>query len=481
MTNRALPLVALLLLAPAILIAQFPPERPGPTPAIPTGPREPRPPGPGQFPLPDPCQDFSNQPVVTLSLTPAEIYQGDSITATWEVRDRRPGIQWGYPVHIETPAPPQPRFPDPAPRVGSHTFTTPTVSGRVTLRTRCGEHSVDWVRIHDAVLRILQPETGSGGSTVRIRGSWFGERQGSSRVEIIAGGQTRTMAVTSWGDALIEATVPNGMPTGQATIRVVKGGRRETGTIIFRVNRRVTIDTALARLAADVAGLSATQILLTDGPNASRVTLGGGLSAFAFTVPRFQKDVPASANILEAALVPVPGLPIPLKVRFRANDIRSNNVDVSVANGQIVVSVGFESRGTEIIGEARTCFFALLGCVDPEWRDGHCPDIQVNNARVTFRLTPGVSGGALTFPSATDSFEASIQIGSNFANWLLPSLRDWADQVKREIGGGIHNALNTAAVRNAAATAVMAQLRNLGVREIVGVTPSGNQIVVEYE
>jgi hypothetical protein len=436
-------------------------------------------PAPPQPTLPDPCQDFSNQPILTLSLSPTEIYREDSITATWEVRDRRHEIQWGYPVHIETFGP-RPAFPDPAPRTGSHTYTTPAVNGRVTLRTRCGEKQVNWEQIPDAGLEAVEPERGAVGTTVRLRGSQFGERQGQSRVEIIAGGVTRTMAVTSWGNVRIEATVPNGVPTGQAAIRVVKGGRRETRTQNFRVVRTVTIDTALARGAADVAGLSATQILLTNGQNASRVTLGGGLAAFSFTVPNGEWDVPAGAQIAQNILLPGSGFPE--RIRYRVRDVRSNTVNVSIAGGQIVLSVGFESSGSEVKGDVYYCDVGVRGaCISHSWHDSLAPDIQVNQARVTLRLTPGASGGNLTFPSATDAFEADVRIGAGIADWLQPLLRGYAEDIKRTIGTGVHAALNTAAIRNAAATAVMASLRNLGVQNIVSVTPAGNQITVEYE
>src|SRR5512140_2368860 len=195
---------ALLPFLAASLLAQMPtPPRPAPT--FPTGPREPRPQGSGQFTPPDPCQDFSNQPLITLTLSPSEIYREDAITATWAVRDRRPGVQWGYPVHIEAFGA-QPPFADPASRASSHRFSTPAVSGHVVVRTRCGEKRVSWDRISDAFLESVAPARGPVGSTVRLTGSQFGGQKLASRVEIVRGAQTWTMETPNWGNVSIEAT-----------------------------------------------------------------------------------------------------------------------------------------------------------------------------------------------------------------------------------------------------------------------------------
>jgi len=475
MTKRTVPFLALLLLATTALVGQVP--RPTPTVAIPLGPRTPNLGGVPQPSIPDPCQDFMNQPVLSLSLTPAEIYREDSITATWEVRDRRPEIQWAYPVHIETFGA-QPSFADPAPRSGTHTYTTPSVSGRVTLRTRCGERSVSWERIPDAFLETVEPIRGAVGSTVRLSGSQFGDRQGQSRVEIISGGDTRTMTVTSWGNVRIDATVPNGVPTGQATIRVVKGGRRPTLARNFRVVRTLAVNNALVSLAFDSLGLAPGFLHLTDGANASSLTLSAGLggpSTLTFTIPDWEQNVPDGEKIAYSIVVPLTGYPE--KVKYYVHDFNANGASASVSGGQLVLGVTFESAGSEIKGKIRWCY-PLAGCA---WVDHLAPDVQIDNARVTMRLTPGVSAGALTFPSGQVSFDADVQIGNDFANWIIPGLRGYAADLKTAVADRVTTRLNTAAVRNAIAAAVMGRLRNLGVQNIVAVTPAGNQITVEYE
>jgi hypothetical protein len=272
--------------------------------------------------------------------------------------------------------------------------------------------------------------------------------------------------------------VPNGAPTGQATIRVVKGGRQETAGRAFRVIRSVAVTTAMARLAADAAGVSAAEVLLTDGANASHVNLGGNLPDLPFTIPPARFKVPDGASV--TAIVLAPGMPIPLEVKFSVNDVRSQGADVSVSNGQLVLSMGFEEEGREIIGETRVCVSAGLGCLDRYWADDACPDVEVSGARVTLRLTPGASDGSLTFPSATDSFEADIRV-RGVSGWLEPLVSNYTADAERRIGREVHAALNTAQVRNAVAAAVMAALRQAGVQRVLSVIPAGNQIVVEYE
>lgn len=90
---------------------------------------------------------LSAQPLITLTLSPA-IRPGSRATLIWDVRDRRPGIAWGYPVHIQTPAGLPIEMPDPAPRSGQRTFTA--VAGVLragesfALETRCGRKTVPY-------------------------------------------------------------------------------------------------------------------------------------------------------------------------------------------------------------------------------------------------------------------------------------------------------------------------------------------------
>jgi hypothetical protein len=444
-------------------------------------------PNPGSGQGAAPCDLIAAQPSITLTLEPAgPVFPGDQVTLRWQVRHRvfQPNQTWTAHVNLQSSAPTNPALPrNPVGNTGSHVFSAGAAGSRqtITLSTLCGTESVRQHVETAPVLRSITPVRGTPGTVVFLNGEEFGDRQGESRVLLASGGSDRTMSIRRWSPGVVEAIVPEQAATGDATIRLSKARRIDSARRDFHVGRRIVVDTAMARLAADAAGLTATQIVLTDGENASRVTLGGDLPALSFTTPRFQREVPAAALIAQAIVLPI-GL-ILEQVRFRVHDLRSNDVDVSVAGGQFVLAIGFESGGPEIVGQAYSCYGPAPGplCTDHRWRDEYCPDVQIDRARVTLRLTPGAAGGALTFPSADDAFTADVQIGGDFENWLLPPLRTWANGLERDIGSRIHAALNTPGVRNAAATAIMARLRGLGVERIVSVTPNGNQITVEYE
>lgn len=482
-TKRLSLAAALLSFLTTPLLAQIPPPRPAPT--VPAGPREPRPPAPGPDNLYN-CQDLSNQPQITLTLSPAEIYVQDSITATWDVRNRWPGapgvqVVWSYPVVLGASSA-QPAFPSPAPRAGTHTFSTAATHGHVTVRTRCGDKRVDWERIPDAALESISPARGSVGTRVTLTGSLFGGNRGSSRVEIVRGNTPTPMEVRTWGNGSIEAVVPD-IAAGLASIRVVKGGRRTTVARDFRVVRTITVDSALTGLAVASLGLSPGFLHLHHGANASSVTLsaaitGGGASTLNFTVPDFNKQVPFGARVLQNLALPVGTA---TSARYRITDLNSNSRSATVENGRLVLAIGFEGRGRELKGHLRFCYGVGPACV-PDWVDDLAPDINVNGARVTLRLVPGVSAGALTFPSAEDSFDANIQIGTELADWLASGLTTWSHDLKTAIRDGVHTQLNTPQVRNAIASAVNTSLRAIpGFHQVLSVTPSGGSIVVEYE
>ncbi|MEO8055028.1 MAG: hypothetical protein ABI768_07735 [Acidobacteriota bacterium] len=468
--------------------AQFP-LTPRPTPILPAGQREPLPPGPGGAPPNvDPCQVFNNQPVVSLSLSPAEIYREDSITATWEVRDRRPGVQWGFPVQLVSSFGASPHFPDPVGRSGSHTFTTPSVQGRITLKTRCGEKHADFERISDGFLDAVEPARGAPRSNVTLRGSLFGERAGQTRVELIAGGQTRTMAIALWGgNTRIDAVVPDDAPPGPATIRVVKGGRRPTLARPFRVVKSLTVNNAVAGLALASLGIPAGFVHLDAGQGASSVALPGGLAAAlgipaTFTLVAFEVNVPQGEKILQTVVAPMTGFPE--KVYYDVQDVNSNGLSASVAGGQFVLALTFESAGPEIRGRVRYCDAGVFGaCLSHSWKDSLAPDIQIDNVRVTLRLTPGVANGALTFPSGLGAIEADVQIGSDFANWIVPHLRTFTNNLKQGVVDVVTRRLNAQATRDALAAALTGRLQALDptLHSVVAVTPNGNSILVEYE
>lgn len=481
---KPLRLFAAGLLLNGVAFSQGVPRPPTPIPSRPL-------PGPGaQAPLPlDPCLNAVNL-FRTLTLEPSTIYPGDQVTLRWDARDPR-GFAWDGSVRFRSSFPISPALPDPATKSGSHTFRAPEtpVFGTITMETVQGlcrkTKTVQYERVHTPSITSVTPARGPSGTDVRIQGSDFGPRQ-ESQVRLAVGGQTLNPTPSQWGNTSIHFAVPNGMPLGNGIVRVVRGGRLESNGVAFRVTGIVTIDTALALAATANMGLGQTGVNLHHGANASHVLLGAGLAGgaaadFPFTLPEFEVDVPQGEKIAQTILLP--GTGFPERVQYRVNRFNSSGgIGVSVANGQLVLSMGFESAGSEIQGRLRYCDAGAFGkCLSHSWRDNLVPDIQIDGARVTLRLTPGVSGGALAFPSAADSFDANVRIGSEFANWIAPRLNQFAEQLKTGIGNAVHNGLNPPAIRRALAGAFMSVLRDRGVDRVLSVSTSGGNIVIEFD
>lgn len=462
------------------VFAQLPPRQP--TPTIPMGPRDPVPPRPGGAPpIPDPCAIPSNQPVLKLSVSPQRIYREDRITVRWEVFNPK----WPHAVQIEAPYA-DPAFPPSVPLTGTHTFSTITSSGHVTLKTFCGEKRVSWERIPDAILDTVTPERGAAASEVTLAGHQFGNDPFEGRVEMSIGGQTQELTVTHWDDTRVRATVPN-VAAGQAQIRLVKGGHRPTLWRPFRVVKSLSINSAGAALALATLGIQPGFIHLDAGQNASSITLPAGLNAAlgipaTFTMVSVDLNVPRGEKIAQTVLLPLSGFPE--MARYQVHDVNSNGLSASVAGGQLVLTLTFESAGPEVKGRVRYCDVGAFGaCVTSSWKDNLAPDIQIDNVRVTLRLTPAAANGALVFPSGQGTIEADVQIGNDFANWIVPGLRAYTNDIKNDVLARVTARLNAQATRDALATAFMGRLRALdpGFQSVVAVTPNGNSILVEYQ
>ena len=106
-------------------------------------------PNPGRHePRLEPNRD--NQALITFTLEPAVIYPGDRVTLRWTVRDRRPNVVWGDPVHIRSSFRIASALPDPVPRSGSHSFVDAASPERATFTLGTGgvlyyaERTIEW-------------------------------------------------------------------------------------------------------------------------------------------------------------------------------------------------------------------------------------------------------------------------------------------------------------------------------------------------
>lgn len=469
-------------------------------------------------------ENQNDQPSITLTLEPAEIYEGDRVTLRWEVRNRLNGSAlidraWGYPVYIRSSFVVAPPIPHPAPNPGSYTFTagSSTRHGTFTLRTGSVlfpiQKTVDYTAIlkpHISVIIAGLNQTVAPHDSVTLHGSNFGDRRQNDQVNLVLNGQTLVMPVESWTDDTIVVRVPDDAEVGRGTVRVSKGPSRlrleginadlnayrelpfaqdlpssndgnqvrvvrDTGTLVsnsmpLKVVGRTIWDDGRVQAVALLLDLASTQIHLDAGQNESYVNFSDpmialGASNETFTVPPFSTDV--SVTTLFGSIL--------MTVIYQVNNIDSNDVSISISDGQVILSLSFEGNGSEIIGRAESLFGSI---------DDLIPDVQLDNAQITVRLTPGSSSGKFVFWSATATFDADIRIGNDLAEAIIPEnvLRRAAGQIRSEINERVNDAVNTSEFREAFGDAFMDMLQELdGVSRVLEVTAFGDHITVIYE
>lgn len=180
------------------------------------------PPGP-QAPgkqLGNDCQ-LTEMPRISLSLSSPTVCPGLQQTLTWEVRDPRPGVAWGYPVHIRVPAGVPLAIPDPAPSSGSRAFTATAGVLRaglpftITLTTRCGSKTAAFQVVDPPSLGELHAEfskpvnSGRPGSSVRLVGNGLGDLRGGVFFRPSAFIPAKALEIHSWSNTEIRAKLPN--------------------------------------------------------------------------------------------------------------------------------------------------------------------------------------------------------------------------------------------------------------------------------
>jgi hypothetical protein len=372
---------------------------------------------------------------------------------------------------------------------GSHTFLARWRSGGIIrLETRCGTithtREIRYPAIEVPRLNSLSPSRASEGDRLTIRGQNLGS---SGEAQLVIGEARMTMRVYSWTDSAIEASVPTRAPSGSGYIHVFKGrGRLQSNSINFRVIRLLVIDRGLLQFVHDLLGMSNIQLRLDDGGGSLRFPAEmrrWGAVDRTFTIPRLEVNVSAGAQIAEGALSPVKVE----KLRYVINDINLASVNLAVAGGQIVVTIGFESGGTEVKGKAQICasippFGAAGACLDRSWDDSLAPDAEADNATVTLRFTPAARDGAIRLSSASAAFDADFRVHNRLADWAARQLADYERRVEAEVSSNLNTSL--ASFQDTISQALMERFRrDIGAARILAVTPSasGNSIRVEYE
>lgn len=457
---------------------------PGPANAqLPKPPSTPKPiPGPPGSPMPSSeCALLGNQPTITFTLTgPSDgTYPGDSVTIRWDVRHRS-GRPWDHDLYVRTD-PPEMRgsvgIPERLREIsGSHTFggsrRTPSV---IRLETRCGSQEVRYTPVPAPHLDDLSPVKVGIGERIRLRGRDFGS---AGEVQRVLGETRTTMPVHSWTNTDIEVSVPSGAPVGSGYIHLFKGrGRLQSNSRAIRIVKVLTINRGFLQSLHDMLHLSRIQVHLDRTESFVRFPTElrrGGVTDRSFTLPSLEAAVPTDRSRPEIN---------PRLIRYSVNDINSNNTDLSVAGGQLVIRIGFDSGGPEIKGEQ---YFPLaLGrggfATRGGWDDESVPDGEVDNATMTFRLTPVVRDGILDFSSPPGAFSADFRLHAWPEDWPTREFADYERRLKSAINVELNNAFG--ALRSAISAAVMEQLRMEPLRgsRVVAVVPSGDNVRVEYE
>lgn len=490
--------------------------RPGepPQPPMPPGPiKRPEPPSPSKVPdsrdFPgsrgedtgaSSCVHPVNQPNITFTLTvPSDgIYPGDSATLRWDVR-YRDGRRWDQEIHLRTDPPDLRRSLSLAPELlrenpGSYAITgSRRAPATIRLETRCGSQEVRYAPVPAPHLDTLTPARVGAGETVHLHGRDFG---GSGEVQLVIGETRVTMLVHRWNDTDIEVEVPGRAAVGNGYIHLFKGrGRLQSNSREFRVVKVLAINRGFLRLVHELLNLSGIQIHLDHRGSVVRFPTelrSRGATDRSFSVPSVEVESSTLGDALQGILVP--GGSRVDKVKYFVNDINLNSIALSVSGGQLVVSIGFESGGSEMKGEALLCILPpldpvtglILGtldaCATRDWDDGLAPDVNVNNATVTVRLSPVASDGALQLSSISGAFNADFQINNRIGQKVFEDM-GYETRVRSAINDGLNNALD--GFRDAISTGVMEQLRRppYSVNRVLAVTTSapGDSIRVEYE
>jgi hypothetical protein len=370
-----------------------------------------------------------------------------------------------------TGIPERPREPS-----GSHAFRgswrSPAI---IRLETRCGSQEVRYIPVSAPHLDDLSPVKAGIGERIHLRGRDFGN---SGDVQLVVGDIRTTVPVRSWTNIDIDVSVPSGTPTGTGYIHLFKGrGRLQSNSRGIRIVKVLTIDRTFLQTLRDTLHLSRIQVHLDRRESFVRFPTELrrlGLTDRSFTLPNHEAAVPTDRSRPEIN---------PRIIRFSVNDLNSNSADLSVAGGQLVIRIGFDSGGAEIKGEQ---YFPLSlerrGGVGPgRWLDESVPDGEVDNASMTVRLTPMVRDGAVDFTSPAGAFTANFRVHSWPEEWPAREFAAYERRLRPAITAELHNAFG--ALRNAISTAIMEQLRmepRRGTR-VVAVIPSGDSVRVEYE
>lgn len=152
------------------------------------------------------------------------------------------------------------------------------------------------------------------------------------------------------------------------------------------------------------------------------------------------------------------------------NDWNSNSVNVSIVNGRVMIRLGFESEGTELVTD---CY--NNGCCgwNPFCPVIGCPDYEFNNACIEMYLTPVLSGGRLTYSSEV-LFKVDVRelgddpCSGNFwaflCDWgFIPRVGDRQNKIRNNIETRLLEQINNPILRQGIEALLNQGIQNAGV------------------
>lgn len=152
------------------------------------------------------------------------------------------------------------------------------------------------------------------------------------------------------------------------------------------------------------------------------------------------------------------------------NDWNSHSVNVGLSDGRILIRIGFENAGTELI---TNCYNNACCEGNPFCPGAGCPDYELNNAWMNIFLTPTLSSGQLSYDVEValnvDMRELGVDPCTNnfwafLCDWgLIPRSGDRSNMIRQGIEGSLLALVRSSTIRGIVEPILNSAVRSSGV------------------
>ena len=152
----------------------------------------------------------------------------------------------------------------------------------------------------------------------------------------------------------------------------------------------------------------------------------------------------------------------------------------SVNGGKLQITLNFDGRDSR---EIKIGLVGKTGSRRGKWKDDYAPDVNLSAFTVNIKVTPGLSGGQLTY---SDVDVAVSGLSANFPggwSWLDAGFEGYATRtVRRTLDSALTNVLNSGSIKTAIINGINDGISAAGVdiTRILSVRGSGDSITIEY-